>query len=218
MSLKTLFHRATVTAILVIATATAASAANMLANASFENPPVPGEVYGAGASWGVFGNIYLEPFPALPFPPNSGLQSVKMFGTFPGPSGVYQAFPAAPGSVWTISAHARMPSFDPMAGNGPPNFNSVVQKIVFFDAADVEIPGAVESTILNGTYPVDTWVASSPISGTAPVGTVTVRAFIIYVCPGVLGGTGQIDDISFTSDGATPTQATSWGRLKNLYR
>jgi hypothetical protein len=200
------------------ATGSTASAQNVLVNPGFETGPV-----GFGApGWFTFGNGFTES--ANPcIVPFAGNQLMKMFGTFNpfGVSGIFQEFPTAPGDVWTLSAKSRHCSDDPMLGNhvlgGSGNW--VVQKLAFFDAANVEIgASAVESTILDGSYATDTWFNNAPISGTAPAGCVKVQAFVLYLQPGYDGGAAQIDEVSLTKLIPVPAAGTSWGNVKALYR
>lgn len=216
--MKNFLPRLVAVAAFLFVSATAAHAANVLVNPGFENPAVGGEIGGAGAGWGAFGNVFLEPANPPALVPNSGNQLVKMFGTFNpfGVSGIFQSFPAVPGSIWSLSSHSRHFSGDPMVGAGKPNSNWVVQKIAFFDASNAEI-GSGESTILDGTYPTDTWFANAPVLATAPATTVSVQALILYLQPGFDGGAAQIDDVVFENVTPTPATPTSWGAVKAFY-
>lgn len=203
---------------LISTTGSNASAQNVLANPGFEAGPV-----GFGApGWTTFGNGFTEAAdPCLV--PHSGTQLMKMFGTFNpfGVSGIFQEFPTVPGEQWALSAHSRHCSDDPMLGdhvNGGAG-NWVVQKIAFFDASNVEIgAAAVESTILDGSFPINTWFNNTAIVGTAPAGCVKLQAFVLYLQPGFDGGAAQIDDVSLTNVTPTPVDGTSWGHVKSLYR
>jgi len=171
----------------LLATVVPVSAQNVLMNPGFEDGPT-----GLGAaSWITFGNVYTEASNPPQFEPYEGNQLVSMFGPFDGSvvSGMFQEFPAAPGSKWAISAKSRQWSGDALVGS-----NFIVQKIVFKDAGDVEI-GAVESNILNPGSPMDVWIDNAPIIGEAPLGTVQVEGFILFVQPAFEGGAGQIDNV-----------------------
>ena len=129
-----------------------AMAGNVLANPGFEDGPTG---WGA-ASWIAFNNVYTEDWEGAQFVPYEGNQLVSMFGGFWGVfnvGGMFQEIPAAPGQLWKMSAKSRHWSGDAMTGEAFSG-NWVVQKIVFKDAADVEI-GAVESIILDGTFATD---------------------------------------------------------------
>jgi hypothetical protein len=207
---------------LLVATVTSASAQNVLVNPGFELPAVGGEVYGAGDGWIPFGNVFLEPTVPGCLEPASGNQLVKMFGNFCGAgcfnvTGIFQEFPTQPGDVWTMWCRSRNAACDPMVGAGAPNANWVVQKLAFFDAANTEI-GAAESTVLDGSFPLDLWNVNAPIFGTAPVGAVKVQAFILYLQPNLDGGAAQIDDVTLELSRPTPSRASTWGKVKSLYR
>jgi hypothetical protein len=171
-----------------------ALADNLLTNPGFE----------AGLSgWITFGNVFAEAANPPQFVPNSGNGLMSMFGNFSGGfnvSGLFQEFPATPGSEWLLDVYSRHFSGDAITGDGPggpaPNDNWVVQKIVFKDAADVEI-GAVESIILDGTFATDVWHDNAPITGIAPAATVQVEAFFLYLQPQFAGGASHLDDANF---------------------
>jgi len=148
--------------------------------------------------WITFGNVFAEVANPPQFVPFEGEGLASMFGNFTGEfnvSGLFQEFDAVPGSEWMLDVYSRHFSGDAMIGDGPPNSNWVVQKIVFKDAADVEI-GAVESVILDGTFPTDVWIDNDPIAGIAPDGTVQVEAFFLYLQPLFDGGAVHLDNAS----------------------
>lgn len=210
MRMTSLLRHVVLAGVFLVATASLASAQNVLSNPGFES---------GLTGWIAFGNVYPEASNPPAIVPLSGNGVAKMFGTFSGGfgvSGMFQEFAAAPGSAWQLSSNARHFSGDAMIGQAGTG-NWVVQKIVFKDAGDVEI-GAVESTILDGTFPADTWHPAAPIAAVAPAGTVQVEAFVLYLQPAFDGGAAQIDDVSFEPIQATPTRASTWGRLKALYR
>jgi len=165
---------------------------NILRNSSFET--------GGLAGWSSFGgNIFAERTNPSAIVPRTGSTLVKMFGQFTGQAnatGIYQTFATTPGENFILDCWSRHWGGDPILGSGPPNDNSMAMKIAFFDAADVEI-GAVESTILDGNSPTDVWIDNIPIIATAPAGTASVQALIMFLQPGVAPGSGQVDDIYF---------------------
>jgi len=222
MRVNGLLGTAACVGMLLVAGATAASAQNVLANAGFESPRIAAEIYGAGTGWTVFGNVYLEPASFGCMEPASGRQLLKMFGNFSGGfnvTGIFQEFPTLPGDVWTFSCKTRSRSCDPMIGHGAPDGNWVVQRIAFFDAHHAEIGwAAVESTVLNGDFPRDVWLSNPPISGTAPLGAVKMQALILFLQPGFDSGAAQVDDASLEVTHPVPAQATTWGKIKSLYR
>ena len=201
---------------LLSANGSTAFAANVLINPGFELGPAPAG--GAGPGWITFGNVFTEvPNPCIV--PFAGNQLCKMFGTFPGVSGMFQDFPTTPGQQWAISSHSRYCSDDPMRGSQATQGNFVVQKLTFWINGATEVPSAaVESTILDGTFAVNTWFNNAPTVGTAPAGCTFVRAFILYVQPNFDGGAAQIDDVSLENVTPVPADGTSWGRVKSLYR
>lgn len=203
--------------VFLLSMATAVPAQNVLVNPGFENGAAGGGARPDG--WGWWGNAYQEGT-YHPFWPLSGLQLCSMFGNWSGPwntSGVYQEFATLAGAEWTLSSNARYAADDPILGVGAPNDNWVVQKIEFFDSGGGSL-GAVEATILDGTYAPDTWHAAAPIAGTAPPGTVKVQALIIYIQPATAGGAAHIDDASFMQTGGpVPVENSTWGNIKALY-
>jgi hypothetical protein len=194
-----------------------AAATNVLANPGFE----------AGlAGWSAFGNAFAEVANPPQFVPASGNGLVSMFGNFWGSfnvTGIYQEFATTPGAQWQLSAKSRHWSGDPMVGIGAASCatgcsdNWVVEKIAWFDASNAEI-GGVESVILDGTFATDTWFANAPVVGTAPAGTVKLQALILYLQPAWAGGAAHIDDVVLEETAPVPTQPTTWGQVKNIYR
>jgi hypothetical protein len=58
------------------------------------------------------------------------------------------------------------------------------------------VTGAIESTVLTGLSPTDTWIDAAPISLAAPANTQSVWAFFLYLQPAFDGGAVLIDDAS----------------------
>jgi len=197
--------------VFVMAMGSAAIAQNMLANPGFET---------GLTGWTPFGNAFPESVNPPQFVPRTGSGLVSMFGNFWGSfnvTGIFQEFPTAPGETWEMSSSARHWSGDAMVGVGAPNDNWVVQKMAFFDAGNNEI-GNAESTILNGTFPTDTWHDAAMIVGVAPAGTVKVQALILYLQPMWAGGAAHVDDVYFARRAPVGTEASTWGQVKSLYR
>ncbi|MGA0059152.1 MAG: hypothetical protein ACO3RU_06155 [Planctomycetota bacterium] len=166
---------------------------NLLTNGDFD------QLGGGLAGWGAFGNSYGEASAPPAIEPRSGTHLAKMFGNFSGGfnvSGIFQSFPAAAGETYTLDCWSRHYSGDPMVGTGAPNSNWVVQKIAFFDAGGNEI-GAGEGTVCDATFPTDVWIDNAPVSATAPLGTASVQALILYLQPNFDGGAVLIDDVEF---------------------
>ena len=224
MSLKTLLQRATVAGacLLMIGTALAVSTpvanANLLGNPGFENPVIPGggppEYYGAGASWTSFGGgIYTVGSAVVT--PNGGIQSLKLFGGCC--SGAFQQFPALPGQTWNGGVWMLNSSVDPMGGG----------QVAAVNIEWIKADGTSQSSILpfisNGTFtaasPRDTWTLQT-ITGVAPADAAFARFVLITgdFLPGGPGGAPFYDDAFFEQTQPTPTQATTWGRIKTIYR
>lgn len=169
---------------------TLAGAQNLLQNPSFED-----DLNG----WIAFGNVFVESANPPQFDPFDGDKLVSMFGNFSGGfnvSGLFQEFPAGEGDQFELSVHSRHFSGDAMVGDGAPDSNWAVAKIAFFDGGGTEI-GAAEVTILDGTFPTDVWHFNS-VQGTAPAGTASVQALLLYLQPAFDGGAAHVDAASFT--------------------
>lgn len=188
--------------------AQAGLAQNLLTNGNFDS--------GGLAGWNSFGNAFVQA-PAPPqFVPRSAPNLVSMFGNFSGSfnvSGIFQSFAASPGQTFTIDCWSRHYSGDAMTGVGAPNDNWVVMKIAFFDAGNTEI-GSAEGTVLDGTSPTDVWIDNAPVSGTAPAGTTSVQALILYLQPAFAGGAAHIDDVEFFGPPSGPTYPGSGEDLR----
>ena len=147
------------------------------------------------------GNVFAEATnPAAGIEPHTGSSLCKVFGQFIGGSnttGLFQSFPATPGETFTMDCWTRHWAFDPITGAGGPNDNFATMKMAFFDASNMEI-GSAERTVLDGTFPTNTWVDNPPVAGTAPPGTVTVQALLLFIQPGVGTGAAQFDDVEFS--------------------
>ena len=183
--------------LLTAALVPAVSAQNLLTNPGFEN---------GLNGWGAFGNALSATNSPPNVVPRTGNGIATIFGNFSGGfdvSGVFQSFPALPGQTFTIDCWSRHFSGDALTGNGPPNFNWAVMKIAFFDAGGTEIAGA-EGIVLDGTSPTDTWIDNQPVSGTAPAGTASVQALLLFLQPANDGGAAQFDDVVFTGPGGGP--------------
>ena len=140
---------------------------------------------------------------------HDGTGLVSLFGNFSGAfnvSGAFQSFGASPGAKFEMSAWARHWSGDALAGSGAPADNWVLAKIAFFDAGSNEV-GAVETTILHGGYLPSVWHQGATLQATAPGGTASVQAQVLFLQPNGGGGAAHVDDVSFTA--SSPPQPTS---------
>jgi len=198
---------------LIVAVAPA-SAANLLVNPGFESPATtspPPEYYGAG-SWTSFGSGIFTIDSSVGIPPNAGNQLLKMFGGCC--SGAWQQFPASAGETWNGGAWIRSDALDPMVGG------QVAAVNIEWIAPD----GTTQvSFISNGTFtaasPQDVWTLQT-ITGVAPAGTGFARFVVITgdFLPGGPGGAPFYDDAFFELLLPVPTEETSWGQIKALYR
>lgn len=155
---------------------------NLLVNPSFASPLATG--------WTTFGNVLRE-VRSLGYRTLPG--GVKMFSTFVAgsPSGMYQRFTTTPGTQWRLRASALNTCQDSPLNPGNDNF--VTEKIVFRDAANVEL-GNSEEIIADASSKMGTW-KDHAITGTAPAGTAAVEAYILFNSPSLLGGAIFIDDV-----------------------
>jgi hypothetical protein len=151
------------------------------------------------SDWQTFGNVFAEAVSPPNVEPRNGSGVCKMYGLFNNSfnvSGAYQVFAASSGETYALDCHARHWSGDALSGAGTPNANWAEKKIEFFDAAGTLL-GHAEQVALDGTMPTDTWVHTPAVVATAPVGTVTVRAVLLFLQPALDGGAAQFDDVAF---------------------
>jgi len=161
---------------------------NVLANPSFSTDLI---------GWTTFGNV-IRDARAGSFRTPAG--SAKMYSTFSPdtPSGMFQTFAAAAGSVWQLDAYAMTSCLYNDAITGT-NDNYVSAKVVFRDAASTEL-GSNETVILNNTSPLGKWTAHT-VSAVAPAGTTTAQAYLLFVSPTLQVGSMWVDDINFQNLG-----------------
>lgn len=176
--------------------ASALSAQNLLLNPGFEDTG-----FGHLDGWIAFGpNVSGETANPPSIVPETGTGLCKMYGHFNNAfnvSGVYQTFFGVPGQGVTLSCSSRHWSGDALIGSGLPNDNWAVMKIAHFDASNTEI-GSAEAVILDGTFPQDIWVNNAPITSVTPLGTVRSEALILFLQPGMDGGSAQFDNVSYS--------------------
>jgi len=149
--------------------------------------------------WDTFGNFFAEAASPPGIVPRNGNSVGKAYGMFSGGfnvSGAYQVFAASPGETYALDCHARHWSGDALTGSGAPNANWAEKKIEFCDAMGAVISHA-KQVALDGTMPTDTWVHTPTVVAIAPAGTVTVRALLLFLQPGLAGGAAQFDDVAF---------------------
>ncbi|MFO1077324.1 MAG: hypothetical protein U1E73_06310 [Planctomycetota bacterium] len=164
------------------------------------------------SGWSTFGNVFAEAASPPNVEPRNGTGVCKMYGLFNSSfnvSGAYQVFAASPGETYALDCHARHWSGDALTGSGAPNANWAEKKIEFFDAAGTLLSHA-EHVALDGTMPTDTWVHTDTVVATAPPGTITVRAVLLFLQPGLDAGAAQFDDVAFgLSEGCGPFTLTT---------
>jgi hypothetical protein len=164
---------------------------NVLANPSFS---------GNLTGWTTFGNVYYDGRAWARRTPTGGAKMFSTFDLISNTSGMYQEFAATPGSNWQLDVYVMTTCMEtPILGT---NTNTVVARIVFLDAGDVEV-GFQDATILDNTAPLGTWTKHSVIVNGAPAGTAKVRPYILFVSPAAEGGAAWVDDIYF--GGLIPT-------------
>jgi hypothetical protein len=140
---------------------------NVLANPSFDFDL---------SGWNAFGNAYYD---GRDWALRTTTGAAKLYGTFVegNDSGMFQQFPADPGSIWKFDAYTlttcRESPIQP--GNGC----ILLAKLLFKDAAG-NGTGASEAVIVDQTSPLGKWTRHS-LYGTAPAGTDSVAAYILFV-------------------------------------
>ncbi len=173
--------------------------ANQLVNPSFDANP------GFLDGWGVFGNTLYGGDVGFQ---NTAGGAAKMFGTFVGgaDSGLFQRLAATPGENYELSAYGLVSceNVNDRIESGNPSYTQL--SIVFRDSGGNEIGGS--STILSdASSPEGHWDLRS-VSSTAPAGTDSVDAVVLFVQPDTTqGGAGWVDDITFkvaTASGVNP--------------
>jgi len=160
---------------------------NILANPSFDT-----NLNG----WKKFGNVYYD---GRVFARRTPTGSAKLYSTFNAgyDSGMFQKFDAAPGSIWKMGAYALTTCVEsPIYGT---NDNYVITRIVFFDATASEV-GSSETVICDNSSPLGTWTHNELII-TAPAGTDSLGAYILFISPTLQGGAAWVDDISLAQIG-----------------
>lgn len=175
-----------------------ASAANMLANPSFEAAGLTGgDVFGA-PDWNVFGGATFTvhgPSILAPVGANMGDHAFKTFGGCC--SGAWQQFPTTPGQIWNGGAQLLNFSGDQMANGQVGAVN------IEWIQADGSTQSAITPFISNGTFtaadaPVDEWTLQT-ITGAAPADAAFARFTVITgdFQPGGPGGAPFFDDAFF---------------------
>ena len=170
-----------------------ASAQNLIINGGFESP--------LAGNWNTFGNAFLS---AGGPTPHGGVEEAKLYGTFPGTSGFYQPFVAAPGDAFDANGWGQNWSGDQMQAS-----NEGFIRVTFFNASNVEIAGGgANSGFINLSTPTNTWEPLNITDVVAPTGTAYGQVYLLFTQPGTNGGSAWFDDISVT---AAPEPMTMLG-------
>lgn len=223
MPLKTLLQRASVVRALLMVTATAlalsapvASLANQIGNPGFEfpaTPAAPPEYFGPGAAWSGFGGGIFTVNSSV-VPPHSGNQCLKLFGGCC--SGAFQQVPTLPGQMWNGEVWMLNSSRDPMGGG---QVAAVNIEWIKADGTNSSIIPFISNGTFTAASPRDQWTLQ-PISGAAPADAAFARLVVITgdFLPGGPGGAPFFDDAFLEIANPTPNQASTWGRIKTIYR
>jgi hypothetical protein len=205
MTMKRLFTRATCVGLLLAATVTAASAANLLTNPGFETGDLTGWlVFGVSANSGVTVQSP-DNGPAAPGTHNAFMDNrAEAMGltlkqsTAPGSAG--------PGTVYY--------SFDLKLGQAANGGVFFVQ--VFAEKAG---GGVIGGSNLLGNYSPANWTTYQG-SFEAPANTDFLTIQFMANTGAVIGSVSSmhVDNVDLNQGGAVPAQSTSWGRMKALYR
>jgi len=156
---------------------------NVLANPSFDNDL---------SGWTAFGNAYHD---GRSWARRTAPGAAKLYGTFVEglDSGMFQQFPATPGSIWKLDAYAMTNCIETPIQPG--NTNVVVANLTFKDAAG-GVVGTAEQVIMDDTVSPGGWMKHT-LFGTAPAGTDSVAAYLLFVQnPELDQGSAFIDDVS----------------------
>jgi hypothetical protein len=158
---------------------------NVLINPSFDTDL---------AGWTAFGNAYYD---GRAWAQRTPTGSCKLYGTFTAgnDSGIYQQFATTPGSIWKFDVNVMTSCVETPIQPG--NSNVVVANLTFKDGTGAIIGTAEEIILVGDTVDLGTWNSSS-LMATAPAGTDTIAAYVLFVQdPEVLDqGAAWIDDLN----------------------
>ncbi len=190
----TIFFMLTLLAVSAIGTSSFAQ--NMLANPGFE------ESGGSYDGWFTFGSGVQLSTPATDNIIRSDTTASKIYGEFSGcpGSGAFtvggygQIFTPIVGNTYELGGYSYMPSTDAIPGTNNCDYNRVVAKVVFFNAASggAEISGN-EIVIGEWDTPLDEWIEFS-VSAIAPPGALRMETLILFLQPGCDTGSVYVDD------------------------
>jgi PEP-CTERM motif len=121
----------------------------------------------------------------------SGTQSGKNYS---GPNaGIYQSVPATAGLTYEASAYFLNRS----GGDALNGAQTDDVRITFKDAGGSNLGGAIVSTPLGASTPLDTWTFAS-VQAVAPAGTQKVEFMLFFSNPAATGGALYADSTSLT--------------------
>jgi len=157
---------------------------NLLVNPSFD---------GGLTGWSTFSNVWYD---ARNWAARTPMGSAKMFSSFDPESdtGMYQTFPAEPGTNYELSVHVLNTCREDAVQDTNDNF--ALASITFIDAVGDSTIATVDTVIGDATSPLGTWTEYS-IIGTAPAGTDSVSPYFLFISPSLLSGAFWFDDASF---------------------
>ncbi len=177
------------------------ASSNVLVNPSFDTNL---------SGWTTFGNVFWD---GRSFARRSPTGAAKLFGTYSvgNDSGMYQSFATVPGDRWLLTIYALNTCVeDAIRGT---NADVALAQIVYRDGGGTALGGA-DVTIGDNTSPLGTWTRYV-VTATAPVGAVTVDAYILFT-QGVFLENGAIfvDDAAFAKVTATGVEDTPSARTE----
>ena len=176
---------------------TGASVAAVLGTNLLSNPSLEAGTGANADNWTEFGDAYrtatnvFSSYVAL-----SGGNSMKVYGPFnpaPGEAGAYQNIAGATaGQVWQFSGFGQNWSGDAMTSTAAYG----VAQLVFLDAGNSPLQVS-ESQHFDSTTPLNQWQYFQ-MTGTAPVGTASVRVKVSHFGQAGIAGSVWWDDLSVT--------------------
>ena len=109
-------------------------------------------------------------------------------------SGMFQQFPATPGSIWKFDAYVMTTCIE--SPIQPGNSNVLVGNLTFKDSAGATI-GTAEEVFLGDISPIGSWTKQTLVAE-APAGTDSIAAYILFVQDEAVldQGAAWVDDVS----------------------
>jgi hypothetical protein len=190
--------------------------ANQFANPGFETGAASNTDVNA-ASWVQFNNAYRTPTNAnaTALTSHSGAYAMKTYGPFQpyqDASGAYQSFPTSAGQNWRLTGYCLNWQGDALRGPnsyGGQETSYGVGQLLFMDTTGgtgnvlLAVDGPHYGTV--APFPLNQW-QSFEVDGTAPTGTVNVRAQVSHVGYAANGGSVYWDDLTvYQPSSSSPT-------------